>query len=46
MLPIIDSLLVLQDGRVTHLGPRDDVLEQINAAPRRPQQLTQEPKAA
>ena len=46
MLPIIDSLLVLQDGRVTHLGQRDDVLEQINAAPRRPQQLTQEPKAA
>jgi ATP-binding cassette subfamily C protein len=46
MLPIIDSLLVLQDGRVTHHGPRDDVLEQINAAPRRPQQLTREPKAA
>ena len=43
MLPVIDSLLVLQEGRVTHVGPRDDVLEQINAAPR---QLTREPKAA
>lgn len=46
MLPIIDSLLVLQEGRVTHLGPRDDVLEQINAAPRQPQQITRESKAA
>jgi ABC-type protease/lipase transport system fused ATPase/permease subunit len=32
MLAVMDSLLVLTDGRVTHFGPRDDVVGQLNDA--------------
>jgi ATP-binding cassette, subfamily C, type I secretion system permease/ATPase len=46
MLPVIDFLLVLKEGRVTHHGTRDEVLAQINSAPREPQQLARAPEAA
>lgn len=46
LLPVIDSLLVLKDGRVTHHGARDDVLAQINRQQQEPQKLTREAEAA
>jgi ATP-binding cassette subfamily C protein len=30
MLPLMDTLLVLSEGRVSHYGPRDEILAQIN----------------
>lgn len=35
-LAVADRLLVLQDGRVTHEGPRDTVLAALRAAPKQP----------
>jgi ABC-type protease/lipase transport system fused ATPase/permease subunit len=31
MLPIVDALLIVQDGRVAAYGAKDDVLKQISA---------------
>ena len=33
VLPVVDKLLVIQDGRVVMFGPRDEVLRQIAPAP-------------
>ncbi|HTX50341.1 MAG TPA: type I secretion system permease/ATPase [Caulobacteraceae bacterium] len=46
LLPVIDSLLVLKDGRVTHHGARDEVLGQINRSQQETQKLTREAQAA
>ena len=34
MLPLLDTLLVLNEGRVSHYGARDDILAQINGVPK------------
>jgi ATP-binding cassette subfamily C protein len=31
MMPVVDGLLIIQDGRVAAYGPKDDVLRQISA---------------
>ncbi|UUR06972.1 type I secretion system permease/ATPase [Sphingomonas glaciei] len=31
MMPIVDGLLIIQDGRVAAYGPKDEILRQINA---------------
>ncbi len=37
MLPLMDTILVLSEGRVSHYGPRDDILSQIGGgAPKSP----------
>lgn len=47
MLAVMDSLLVLNDGRVTRHGPKDEVLSQLNGAPTgRPQELPSSREAA
>ena len=32
ILPVVDKMLVLRDGRVEHLGPRDEVLPKVSPA--------------
>ncbi|HEY2594272.1 MAG TPA: type I secretion system permease/ATPase [Chloroflexota bacterium] len=46
MLTVMDSLLVLADGRVTHLGARDEVVGQLNDAAAQAQKLPGEREAA
>jgi ABC-type protease/lipase transport system fused ATPase/permease subunit len=29
MMPVVDGLLIIQDGRVAAYGPKDDILKQI-----------------
>jgi len=46
MLGVMDTLLVLADGRVTHFGARDDVLRQLNDPMAKPQALSAGREAA
>jgi PrtD family type I secretion system ABC transporter len=46
MLPLMDSLLVLNEGRVSHYGPRDEILAQISSAAPKTQELGRGQEAA
>jgi ATP-binding cassette subfamily C protein len=45
ILPLVDRIMVVQEGRITLFGPRDEVLEQIAARPPRPAPAVQGSRA-
>ncbi|RYF56121.1 MAG: hypothetical protein EOO29_52940 [Comamonadaceae bacterium] len=46
ILPVVDKLLVLMDGQVKALGPRDEVLEAMAKGAAQAQQAAQQRAAA